>query len=156
MVALFLTADVMLYTQEYNWKRYMYILQEALGHRCQNDLGCLANLLSFDLLQGKKISPATKKNTLDVIPALHYTYNNKIFRPQAFSTCEKRKACTSEEKINVGNSLDPVQSLPFSFHLPLPFFLYSPSPCFSFSLLSCNYKEEKGCSGRYPECPTYF
>lgn len=61
MAALFLTADVLLYTQEYNWKRYMYILQEALGHRCQNDLRCLANLLSFDLLQGKKISPAIKK-----------------------------------------------------------------------------------------------
>lgn len=70
MAALFLTADVVLYTQEYNWKRYMYILQEALGHRCQNDLRCLANLLSFDLLQGKKISPAIKKYNLIVIPAL--------------------------------------------------------------------------------------
>lgn len=60
-IALFLTADVILYTQEYNWKRYMYILQEALGHRCQNDLRCLANLLSFNLLQGKKISPTTMK-----------------------------------------------------------------------------------------------
>lgn len=70
MAALFLTADVLLYTQEYNWKRYMYILQEALGHRCQNDLRCLANSLSFDLLQGKKISPAIKKWNLIVIPAL--------------------------------------------------------------------------------------
>lgn len=104
MVGIFLTADVILYTQEYNWKRYMYILQEALGYRCQNDLRCLANLLSFDLLQGKKISPATKKYNLNVIPALYYTYNKQIFRPQAFSTWEKRKACTLEEKINVGNT----------------------------------------------------
>lgn len=80
MAALFLTANVILYTQEYNWKRYMYILQEALGHRCQNDLRCLANLLSFDLLQGK-ISPATKKYNLTVIPALYYTYNKTLFRP---------------------------------------------------------------------------
>lgn len=81
MVALSLTADVVLYTQEYNWKRYMYILQKALGHRCQNDLRRLANLLSFDLLQGKKMSPATKKYNLNVIPVLYYTYNKRIFRP---------------------------------------------------------------------------
>lgn len=81
MVALSLTADVVLYTQEYNWKRYMYILQEALGHRCQNDLRRLANLLSFDLLQGKKMSLATKKYNLHVIPVLYYTYNKRIFRP---------------------------------------------------------------------------
>lgn len=56
----------------------MYILQEALGHRCQNDLRCLANLLSFDLLQGKKISPASKKYDLNVIPALYYTYTENI------------------------------------------------------------------------------
>jgi len=59
----------------------MYILQEAFGHRCQNDLRCLANLLSFNLLQGKKISPAIKKYNLNVIPALYCTYNKNIFRP---------------------------------------------------------------------------
>lgn len=132
VVALFLTADVMFCTQEHNWKRYMYVLQEALGHRCQNDLRCLADLLSFNLLQGKKISPATKKDHLNVILALNYTYSKSIFRPQTFSRWENRTACTLKEKFNIGNTrlTYPCTIPPYFFPSP-SLFLYSLSPWLS-------------------------